>query len=185
MGVTGTVGDIDVTVEFIPDYKGALVSDGVDDYGICDNFPIFTKEKGYTICVIRTHLYNNESNCAFISKAQIAGEGEFIFENNPSLNNSVYYSFGRVDTIKTPTLFSFQTSKNINGKSITHGSATQFSNNLYLYNLRNGNNRCSVALYALEIYDRDLTDEEIAKVKARMIAEYEEKTGNKYEEETV
>ena len=43
----------------------------------------------------------------------------------------------------------------------------------------------SIALYALEIYDRDLTDEEIAKVKERMIAEYEEKkkTGNKYEEE--
>ena len=39
------------------------------------------------------------------------------------------------------------------------------------------------AIYALEIYNRDLTDEKIAKVKARMIAEYESKTSNKYEEE--
>lgn len=43
----------------------------------------------------------------------------------------------------------------------------------------------SIALYALEIYDRDLTDKEIAAVKARMIIEYESKTGNKYEEETI
>lgn len=30
-------------------YPGALVFDGVDDYGVCDNFPILTKEKGYTV----------------------------------------------------------------------------------------------------------------------------------------
>ena len=37
---------------------------------------------------------------------------------------------------------------------------------------------CSVALYALEIYDRDLTEEEIETVKQRMMAEYEKATGN-------
>ena len=39
----------------------------------------------------------------------------------------------------------------------------------------------SVALYALEIYDRDLTEEEIETVKKRMIKEYEQATNNKLE----
>jgi hypothetical protein len=34
-------------------YPGALVFDGVDDYGTCDNFPILTKEKGYTVVALR------------------------------------------------------------------------------------------------------------------------------------
>ena len=48
--MTGFVG---LTIELIPDYQGALVSDGVDDFGTCDNFPVLTKEKGYTDCAIR------------------------------------------------------------------------------------------------------------------------------------
>lgn len=33
IGVTGSAGDMDVTIEFIPRYPNALVTDGVDDYG--------------------------------------------------------------------------------------------------------------------------------------------------------
>lgn len=42
-----------LTIEQLPLYPGALVFDGVDDYGVCDNFPILTKEKGYTVVVLR------------------------------------------------------------------------------------------------------------------------------------
>ena len=37
MGVTGDAGDMDVTIEFIPKYSNALVTDGVDDYGVVEN----------------------------------------------------------------------------------------------------------------------------------------------------
>jgi hypothetical protein len=37
IGVTGSAGDIDVTIEFIPRYPNALVTDGVDDYGQIQN----------------------------------------------------------------------------------------------------------------------------------------------------
>jgi hypothetical protein len=37
IGVTGSVGDMDVTIEFIPRYPNALVTDGVDDYGQIQN----------------------------------------------------------------------------------------------------------------------------------------------------
>lgn len=42
-----------LTIEQLPLYPGALVFDGVDDYGVCDNFPILTKEKGYTVVALR------------------------------------------------------------------------------------------------------------------------------------
>lgn len=37
IGVTGSAGDMDVTIEFIPRYPNALVTDGVDDYGQIQN----------------------------------------------------------------------------------------------------------------------------------------------------
>lgn len=37
IGVTGDAGDMDVTIEFIPKYPNALVTDGVDDYGVMEN----------------------------------------------------------------------------------------------------------------------------------------------------
>ena len=37
VGVTGSAGDMDVTIEFIPRYPNALVTDGVDDYGQIQN----------------------------------------------------------------------------------------------------------------------------------------------------
>ncbi len=37
IGVTGSTGDMDVTIEFIPRYPNALVTDGADDYGQIQN----------------------------------------------------------------------------------------------------------------------------------------------------
>lgn len=37
IGVTGSAGDMDVTIEFMPRYPNALVTDGVDDYGQIQN----------------------------------------------------------------------------------------------------------------------------------------------------
>lgn len=37
IGVTGSAGDMDVTIEFLPKYPNALVTDGVDDYGQVEN----------------------------------------------------------------------------------------------------------------------------------------------------
>lgn len=37
IGVTGDIGDMDVTIEFLPKYPNALIADGVDDYGVVEN----------------------------------------------------------------------------------------------------------------------------------------------------
>lgn len=48
IGVTGDIGDMDVTIEFLPKYPNALVTDGVDDYGQIQNLQQGVKVLFYT-----------------------------------------------------------------------------------------------------------------------------------------
>jgi hypothetical protein len=48
IGVTGGIGDMDVTIEFLPKYPNALVTDGVDDYGQVQNLQQGVKMLFYT-----------------------------------------------------------------------------------------------------------------------------------------
>ncbi len=179
-----------LTIEQIPDYQGALVSDGVDDYGLCENFPILTKEKGYTVCAIRKNL-NTDLFGTFLSK-RISGsvsDGAFYVERKVTYQGGYFSagSFGNSTEItsvyNSDLSFISQTLTKYLSHNIIAGEVED-TNWLYLFTGYKGElELSSIALYAIEIYNRDLTDEEIAKVKERMIAEYELKTGNKYEEE--
>ena len=165
-------------------YKGALVSDGVDDYGLCENFPAMNIENGYTICAIRKWLEIDLSKTPKFITEQQSSYGNFSIEAVlGGLKRTT--SFGNISVMDFDENLNFiyQTSKTYNGINISKGSATSYEGNLGIFTSlakRTINNPSSIALYALEIYDRDLTDEEIAIVKERMIAEYEEKTGEKY-----
>lgn len=48
IGVTGDIGDMDVTIEFLPKYPNALITDGVDDYGVVENLRQGVKVLFYT-----------------------------------------------------------------------------------------------------------------------------------------
>lgn len=48
IGVTGDIGDMDVTIEFLPKYPNSLVTDGVDDYGVVENLQRGVKVLFYT-----------------------------------------------------------------------------------------------------------------------------------------
>lgn len=188
--VDGLVDSCNIVIEQIPVYPGALVSDGVDDYGLCENFPIFTKEKGYTIIALREILQQqDESNHVFISNAESAQQslsGAFVNERINSDNTYTIYSFGSTTstgiTVNKSISVNWQTSNMYNRYPINVGNISATSK-LNIFSITKTTFTVSAALYALEIYDRDLTDEEIALVKTRMIREYEEGTGNKYEEE--
>ena len=170
--------DLGLTFEVLPDYQGALVSDGIDDYGLCENFPILTKDKGYTVVAMRHILYEQDNNLQVTFSSNFCG-----FERRASDNTYRTISYGVQTYVpEYPYLFSYQNSSVFNGMEINVGeSNTDDKMKIFAWTTVYS----SIALYALEIYDRDLTDEEIAIVKARMIAEYESKTGNKYEEETI
>ena len=167
-----------ITIEQIPQYPKALVSDGIDDYGICTNMPTFPKETGYTIIAIRKWLDVSKESY-FVGKT-LPNEGAFIFEGVSSNGNANTYSYYQSSGIITlPPLLSYQTSTNYNGKTIVPGNVGDSGTNLNIFNIRGEDSRkAKMALWALDIYNRDLTDEEIEEAKAKMIAEYEEKTGD-------
>lgn len=60
-----------ITIEQLPLYPGALVFDGVDDYGVCNNFPILTKEKGYTVVALRQWITRGERALGLVSNVKI------------------------------------------------------------------------------------------------------------------
>lgn len=64
IGVTGSAGDMDVTIEFIPRYPNALVTDGVDDYGQVQNLQQGVKVLFTTInpFVDRKFIYDQRLN---------------------------------------------------------------------------------------------------------------------------
>lgn len=52
IGVTGDIGDMDVTIEFLPKYPNALITDRVDDYGVVENFKSLQNYMMFFQCAI-------------------------------------------------------------------------------------------------------------------------------------
>ena len=79
LNVGGKVGSI--TIEQLPLYPGALVFDGVDDYGTCNNFPILTKEKGYTVVALRQWISMGKGISGLVSNVKNwFNDGAFVLE---------------------------------------------------------------------------------------------------------
>lgn len=171
---TAQTGECNIIIEQIPDYPGALVSDGVDDYGLCENFPILTKENGYTIVAIRNHIgILDDHTKVFLSKITNSKGSCISFEyNNISENKLNTITFGNASSwVNYEEGFSFQTSKKYNNSVIRQGDVIDENNVLYLLS-NNLKHFFRTAFYALEIYDHDLTDEETQSVKEAMYNEY-------------
>ena len=157
-------------------YPGALVFDGVDDYGTCDNFPILTKEKGYTVVALRQWIEEKNDSTALVSNCKNWNQdGAFLFEyNNLRINFlNVAISFGHVTSVdrgKSP--FSYQTSKLYNGKNIGPGSLIG-SNELVV---GKGNKDfltfSKAAIWELVFLDHDATEEELTKIKDYFVKTY-------------
>lgn len=164
------------TIEQLPLYPGALVFDGVDDYDTCDNFPILTKEKGYTVVVLRQWIEEKNDSTALVSNCKNWNQdGAFLFEyNNLRINFlNVAISFGHVSSVdrgKSP--FSYQTSKLYNGKNIKPGSFIG-SNELVV---GKGNKDfptvSNAAIWEIVILDHDATEEELTKIKDYFVKTY-------------
>lgn len=114
------------TIEILPLYPGALVFDGVDDYGVCENFPILTKEKGYTVVALRQWITRGERALGLVSNVKNwLNNGAFLLEYRniqaDHLNKPI--SFGAIGSeMNLPHILTYQTSKSYNGVSITTGN---------------------------------------------------------------
>lgn len=161
------------TIEQLPLYPNALVSDGVDDYAQVTGLPILTKEKGYTVIAKREYIATKEGTLAH-KATNSAYNTSFVCE---TYSNKSYYSasFGgnNVEIGNPPESIMYQTSTNYNGHlPILPGDKTD-SPYLYLFTNNNRNSYSCCSLYSFLLFNRDLTEEEIEWVKENMIG-YEE-----------
>lgn len=176
INVSGKVGSF--TVEQLPLYPGALVFDGVDDYGVCDNFPILTKEKGYTVVALRQWISMGEGMFGLVSNVKNwFNDGAFVLEYNSNNATNKFVnrpiSFGNVNIeMDLPNNFTYQTSKSYKGVPITTGSF-KGTNSLFVGKLNNIIGNCSnVAIWELVFLDHDATEEELTKIKDYFVKTY-------------
>ena len=161
-----------MTIELLPTaYEGALMFDGVDDYGICTGLPILDD---YTV-ICRRVIEGNRSANVVASKSVTTGKGAFIFEIYDNNKNSTW-SFGVQSdvNINYNDSFSWQTKKSYNGeKNLVVGSGSD-TDTLCLGILREKDSRClKGAIYYFALYDKSLTPEEIEEEKVKLESEWE------------
>jgi len=155
-----------ITITQLPSaYEDALVFDGVDDYGICNNLPILTD---YT--VICRRVIENDTNVV-ASKSIVAGNGAFIFE----YANNATYSFSEYTSglaVNLEDSVSWQTKNSYNGSTITVGNADD-TDTLTLGIIRERDSRLlKGAIYYFALYNKSLTIEEIETEKERLNEEW-------------
>lgn len=173
INVSGKVGSF--TVEQLPLYPGALVFDGVDDYGACDNFPILTKEKGYTVVVLRQwdqDFLNTTLTGGLLSTRNYStGEG-VAFEKMESSNKG-YWNLGAggiIDFAKSP--FTWQTSKQYNNVGILKGDKNHGKPLCVGCGLSGGQQCGRFAIWEFVFLDHDATEEELNKIKDYFVKTY-------------
>lgn len=166
------------TIEILPLYPGALVFDGVDDYGVCENFPILTKEKGYTVVALRQWISMGEGISGLVSNVKNwFNDGAFVLEYNSNNATNKFVnrpvSFGNVNIeMDLPNNFTYQTSKSYKGVPITTGYF-KGTNSLFVGKLNNIIGNCSnVAIWELVFLDHDATEEELTKIKDYFVKTY-------------
>lgn len=166
-----------ITIEQLPLYPGALVFDGVDDYGTCDNFPILTKEKGYTVVALRQWITRGKGALGLVSNVKNwLHDGAFLLEYRniqaDHLNKPI--SFGAIGSeMDLPHILTYQTSKSYNGVSITTGNF-EGTDVLHVGKLAPTNvGTCiNAAIWELVFLDHDATEEELTKIKDYFVKTY-------------
>jgi len=173
INVSGKVGSF--TVEQLPLYPGALVFDGVDDRGTCDNFPVLTKEKGYTVVALRQwdqDFLNTTLTGGLLSTRNYSTREGVAFEKIESSNKG-YWNLGAggiIDFAKSP--FTWQTSKQYNNVGILKGDKNHGKPLCVGCGLSGGQQCGRFAIWELVFLDHDATEEELTKIKDYFVKTY-------------
>lgn len=160
------------TIEILPLYPGALVFDGVDDYGVCENFPILTKEKGYTVVALRQWLSFQDIGYPTLVVNSTDRLAAFSFEDFRNKTKSTW-NWGKsvgLSDYKIPLLYTYQTSTSYNSKTISAGATEEGSNILQV--CRSGFYCANAAIWEIVILDHDATEEELTKIKDYFVKTY-------------
>lgn len=163
------------TIEILPLYPGALVFDGVDDYGVCDNFPILTKEKGYTVVALRQWItYNPNAISAIATNASDQSfNGAFTFENyNKGAEQTISYGATQITLQYSKSPFSWQTTSKYNGVNIANGNKDATNSLVLGRSYPQRNEFANFAIWELVFLDHDATEEELTKIKDYFVKTY-------------
>lgn len=156
-----------ITITQLPTaYEGALVFDGVDDYGICNNLPILND---YTV-ICRREIINKESG-AIASKRTSSSQwdGAFIFERNNQLTSFGQNNYRKIQQNNV----SYMTTTSYNGGTISRGSL-QDTEYLVLgaagfnIDLNRAHEFSNCAIYYFALYNKSLTPEEVEEEKVKL-----------------
>lgn len=147
-------GDCDIAIEQIPDYEGALVSDGIDDYGKADNLPIY---KDYTVVADREiidGLAENADGGVAVRGTSISN-GAFGFD----YKNEVYsFATPNSKVIDVERFISYQSKYVNNGTNINAGNIVD-ANPLTIGKLGSSTDRYSkLALWSFLLFPYTLSE---------------------------
>lgn len=158
-----------INITQIAPYQGAIVGDGIDDYGQC--VKDFSLPEDYTVVAMREML-SNINGCT-LAKMTSLQHGAFLFENQGYST----YSYGSNTRVTLPKLFSYQTKSSYNGTTISSGDASDSDTyKLKLFHQPAQNTYNQEALYSCGVFNRTLTAEELALVEDCMYLELEYNT---------
>lgn len=156
-----------ITIELLPEYPNALVSDGVDDYAYVKGLPILTD---YTVIAKRKWLQTeNDNNDCFAAKGNKLAS--FLIERYGNNGNQGCYSFGQyngVSFVQEDVIY--QTKESYNGYPLKVGTATDVDNLVILGRNSAPLGCIQAALYSFLLFDRTLTADEIEWVKTNLIS---------------
>lgn len=148
-GTTQPSDWVGLSVEQIPDYEGALVSDGIDDYGKVENLPIY---KDYTVVADREML--GVTDGGVFLKGEDFREGAFSFDYT---NESSSFGGSVQKLVDTKRLISYQSKYVNNGININAGTATD-TDKLWLAKLGNSNRYSKLALWSFLLFPYTLSE---------------------------
>lgn len=147
------IGDCDITIEQIPDYEGALVSDGVEDYGKVENLPIY---KDYTVVADREIVDGLIDNAdgGVATRSSHYGNGAFGFD----WKNQAFSFGGNTDRIIDVQRFiSYQSKYVNNGIQLITGNVVD-NNPLYMARLGEENRYSKLALWSFLLFPYTLSE---------------------------
>lgn len=163
------VGSCNITITQLPSaYEGALVFDGVDDYGMCTGLPVMDD---FTLICKREIL---NTSPGYVANKGPGNAGAFHFESSilTSDSNSTtgVWSYGTDNRVKLEeSEVSWMTKNSYNGIELKTGNLSDV-NQLYL--CRFSSSYTKAAIYYFALYNKSLTPEEIETEKERLNEEW-------------
>ena len=142
-----------LVIEQIPDYEGALVSDGIDDYGKVENLPIY---KDYTVVADREIVDGLIDNVdgGVATRSSHYGNGAFGFD----WKNQAFSFGGNTDRIIDVQRFiSYQSKYVNNGIQLITGNVVD-NNPLYMARLGEENRYSKLALWSFLLFPYTLSE---------------------------